>query len=293
MAALPLSLQSRPKPYEWGTELQQEQRLAAVKCWFAFSHIADEKQRMHLASEMLKKELLAHTPPKRTRFIRTWVDNLTKYGILATPAAPGAKKKLPKHAVKQAIELLYQGWESEGKQLAFTSMNEALQHNAGLAAILTQYNVKPDTLLKRMRALLPSLKKRLLRVKRQLTPEQQQARLEAVNTLLHNWPVERLQHVMWVDATTIIVRPRGIKVYLPPGSRALVFRDERLNCHSSNIMKLKFYICVNAILGPVALVFTSGTTDLPSGGWTVSAGGTVGLAEWPGWHNGYVTNHCW
>ena len=35
-------------------------------------------------------------PAEHIRHIRTWVDNLEKYGTLATRRAPGAKIKLPK-----------------------------------------------------------------------------------------------------------------------------------------------------------------------------------------------------
>lgn len=287
----PSFLQSRPLPYKWASPLEQKQRLSAVECWWAYRDVEDAEKRIRLASNLMVKNLkMKNCPPKRARHIRTWVENLEKYGTLSTRRAPGAQIKLPKSAVKRAIELLYEGWESEGRQLAYTSINEALQHSPDLAAILTEHKIKPDTLLRRMRKLLPSVKKRLLFLKRQLTPEQQQARLDAVKRLLKHWPVERLDHVMWVDATTIILKPRGIKVYLPPGSRALVFSDDRLQRHSSNIRKLKFYICVNAILGPVALVFTSGTTDLPSGGWTVS-GWRLVLGGWPGGGVGQVTTH--
>lgn len=269
--------------------------MGAFGCWFYYRDELDEKTRRRMASRLFKKLYPTFKKPKPSRYINTWSSNLWDYGTLLTPTAPGPKPKLPKSAVRRAINLLYEGWENEGKRLAYTSINEALQHSPGLRAILSRYKVKEDSLLRRMKELLPSVKKRLLFFKRQLTPEQQEARLQAVTRLLKDWPLEKLRRVFWVDASTIIIKPRGIKVYLPPGHRALVFTDDRLQRHSSKIQKLKFYICVNAILGPVALVFTTGTTDMePTGNWQVSLLALPALQclSWGGGWGGTMLHAC-
>jgi hypothetical protein len=264
-------LQSKPLCTKWASPLERRQRLSAIECWYAFRDGEDAKLRKAKASQLFRKLNKDNLPAKPARYISDWVQHLESYGTLSNLSPAGPKRRLPKSAVRQAIELLYEGYERDGRQLAYTSMSEALEHNSGLKRILSRYSVSADTLLRRMQKLCPTVRKRLLKLKRELTPEQQARRLTDVQTLLRQWPVDKLQRVFWIDAATIIIRPKGIKVYLPPGHRALVFADPRLQQHSTRIQKLKFYICVNAILGPVALVFTSGTTDMqPAGNWEVS-----------------------
>lgn len=282
-------LQSKPLCCKWASPLERQQRLSAIECWYAFRDVEDATLRKRKASKLFRQLNKGHLPAKPARYISDWVEHLQSYGTLSSLSPAGPKQRLPKSAVRQAIELLYEGYENEGRQLAYTSMSEALEHNSGLKRILSRYSVEADTLLRRMRKLCPSVRKRLLKMKRQLTPEQQARRLTDVETLLRKWPVEKLQRVFWIDAATIIIRPKGIKVYLPPGHRALVFADPRLQRHSSKIQKLKFYICVNAILGPVALVFTSGTTDMPpAGNWEVSVLPPLPACEVCGWAGNFT-----
>lgn len=166
--------------------------------------------------------------------------------------------------------MLYQGFVREGKQLAFTSIGQAIGYSPRLQAILAEYDVTPETLRRRMKEVRPEVRRRLQRVKRLLSPETKAARLQCCTDLLLHWPLDKLRRVFWMDGSTIIIKPTGMMVYLPPGSPSLVISDDRMPKHSTQIQKMKFYICINAILGAVSIEFVTGTTDLePSGNWMV------------------------
>lgn len=268
MAAL---LQDKIQPLKWfANEQQRRDRWRAIECWFACRKIKGKKQRIAAASKLFRKLNPSSTLQQVARHIRYWRKHLWQRGTLASTVSLGPAYQLPDEAAQEAVEVLYQGYVREGRQLAFTSIAEAIALSPRLQAILAQYDVKPETLRRRMKEVRPDVRRRLQRVKRLLSPETKAARLRDCTELLLKWPVDKLRRVFWVDASTIIIKPTGMMVYLPPGHPHLVISDARMPRHSSQIQKLKFYICINAILGPVSLEFITGTTDLErSGNWMV------------------------
>lgn len=229
-------------------------RLTAVQCWW------ESKCDIRAAVALLKRRTpgVQHTNP--ARFIRIWVAAMEQRFSVATPSSPGRKSTIPPAAAERAVELVWQGYESEGQPRYFRSIQQALSRCRELAAIKKQYGVSARTLLRHMAAVEPALRRRRLAVKRLLSDENRQARRDICRRLLL-WPVEQLQRVFWIDAATIYVVPKSQLVYAPPAAH-MVVTDARLPSHSSNLLKLKFYICINAVAGAVALKFVTGTTDL-------------------------------
>jgi hypothetical protein len=269
MAAL---LQAKIQEVKWYANKQQRhQRWTAIECWFACRQIKPSQQRISEASRLFKQLNPGCTIKQVARHIQYWRAHLWRRGTLSNTTSAGPTCQLPDEAAQEAVEVLYQGYVSEGRQLAFTSIGEAIALSPRLQAILAQYQVQPETLRRRMKEVHPEVRRRLQRAKRLLTPELKADRLRDCTHLLLHWPLSKLRRVFWMDATTIIIKPRGMKVYLPPGHPHLVISDDRFPTHSSHIQKMKFYICINAILGPVGIEFISGTTDLePAGNWVVS-----------------------
>jgi len=270
----PPCLQKKEVVPDWAAADDMRWRLAAVNCWAVAKHDASKNkhQRITRAVALFKAECPDCNQKKPARYIQYWAEHLRLYGHLATRHGGGAEPAVPDADAEAAVELLYQGFEAEGQHLAFTSIGQALALCPALKAIQVRCGVTEGTLLRAIKRVRWSVRRRLLKLKNWLSPQHQAARLRDCNILVKDWPVERLRRVFWIDAATIIIKPHGMRVYLPPGCRALVFSDPRMPKHPSQIKKMKFYICVNAILGPVALVFVTGTSELePAGNWLVSA----------------------
>lgn len=270
----PFLLQNKIKEIRWWkTGQQRHQRFSAVECWFATRPVRPAQARIRAAAKLFR-QLNPSFPRKQVpRFIRYWAAHLWRRGSLITTANEGPQSKMPDDVVDRAIELLYAGWENEGQQLAFTSIAEALGRCPELKAIKTQCGVSEKTLLRRMRQRDPTVRRRLQRFLR-VMDDNLKAHRAAKCKQLRSWSIAKLRRVFWVDAATIILKPVGMKVYLPPGHRALVVEDPRMPKDTKHIQKLKFYICVNAILGGVSLAFVTGTTDQQyEGNWEVSDAG--------------------
>lgn len=289
-------------------------RRLAVKCWDqSYGEIGP-------AAALFRQTEPKHGIANVSQFIRTWVDALDNRFSLLTPAGPGANPKLSDADVARCIELLWAGYHVKGVHRLYKSIQHAATHNRGIKSILAKAGgdepVKPMTLLKRMKAADARVRLRTVAMKRQHTAASKAARCNACRQLLL-WDLYKLQRVCWIDAATIQVVPEDVKVYAPPDCPGVV-TDPRLPSHSSYTPKLKFYICINAILGAVALEFVTGTTGLQTDDqWLVRATpaalllpcGTVAALLLPGsaWlmhahltHGGWqgmswnsIQNYCW
>lgn len=240
--------------YDQAEEARCRLRLTAVQCWW------ESKCDIRAAVALLKQRTpgVRHSNP--ARFIRIWVAAMEQRFSVATPSSPGRKSTIPAAVAERAVELVWQGYESEGEHRYFRSIQQALSKCSKLAAIRQRYSVSAKTLLRHMAAVEPALRRRRLAVKRLLSEENRLARQEACRRLLL-WPAEQLRRVFWIDAATVYVVPKSRLVYAPPHAH-MVVTDARLPSHSTNLLKLKFYICINAVAGAVALKFVTGTTDL-------------------------------
>lgn len=265
------------------TEAEQRLRLrqSAVACWYLSGG-----EDIRAAVELFKSRNPSH-PQNCSRFIRTWVAAFEQRFNLAGPSSPGRPTKLPDEVAERAVEVVWRGYVSGGQRRYYRSIQQAVGANTELKAILKEHKISAVTLLRRMQAVEPKCRRRLHVVKRLLTAENKQQRQAACQKLLL-WPLDQLQRTFWLDAATIIIAPKGMKVFAPPGAH-LVLTDDRLPTHSSQVQKLRFYVCINAILGPVALKFITGTSDAGTE-WLVSG---LGRAGWSGvtgaGHARYIT----
>lgn len=235
-------------------------RYSAVVCWME-SGPRDDKN-IRAAVRQFKADNPGRCPKNPSQFIRTWVGRFETYGTVESPRSPGRPVKLTPAAVDKAVQLLWAGYEAEGRLRFYTSIQQAVRNNSGLKAICVKFDVTPATLLKHMSARWPDVVRRRLVIKRQLSEANKLERRTDCSQLLQ-WEPSKLQRVFWIDAATIYVVPKWLLAYAPPDG-PLVVSDARLPSHSSQLKKLKFYVCINAILGAVALVFVTGTTELES-----------------------------
>lgn len=262
----PSAAQSKPSrgdPAPLPTLVQRRQ--TAYDCW------RDSGADIRRACAAFRAHPHGASEKNASRFIHRARALLGANGSLHSPRRTGRKAKVTAEQAQRALDLLWKGYVSEGRRRYYTSIKQACDNNKGLAAIIKECGCKPRTLLSAMRQLEPTCRRRREAVKRLLTAENRAARLASSRALLE-WPLDKLRRVFWIDAATIYCSPKSLAVYAPPGSH-LVITDERVPSHSTQLRKLKFYICINAILGPVALVFITGTSEhRTEEEWLVSAG---------------------
>lgn len=104
---------------------------------------------------------------------------------------------------------------------------------------------------------------------KELSQEVKDERQEIAQALLRLHIDTIRRTYVFVDAATIVAVPLGGLVWadkLRLGPDVLVFEDPRLN---NDPIIIKYYAAVNAIHGPMHIIFVTGTTDLPPGGFKV------------------------
>lgn len=241
-------------------------RLEAFKCWCAAEEDMRAAVRRFLQPDPERMKL------NPWRFIETAVRRMETTYSLHKPAAKGQPIKVPPEVAQEALQLLWAGFEAEGKQCYWDNIDDACKECEGLAAICSTYGCCPKTLLRAMQREEAACRRRVERMERPLTAANQRARLDACKFLL-KCPIDFLRRVFWLDAATIYIVPKDRSVFAPPDAD-LVVCDPRLSSHSLTKRRMKFYILINAVAGPVALEFVTGTTDLEAEvEWLVSARG--------------------
>ena len=149
----------------------------------------------------------------------------------------------------------------------FTSMAEACEQCETLRAVMRKYDCSAHYLLKRMKKLDKNLKRVRLDYKIRLTDKQIASRQAAAAKMLshHNQDPEYLQHVCWVDEWHMwcTARDANLKVWADAHDARVhqVLPTPQLKSTEKPIC-IRCVAVVNAILGPIHMEFTTGTTDL-------------------------------
>lgn len=252
-----------------GPELtpQEQLRQRAVEAWFRASERAGDNGRRMVEALCILRESAGTSPPKRLdRFLSRAVANWEERGTIRDAPRTGAPTKVTDEEAVRAVELLWAGFkDAEGQQQYYSSLQHALDTCPALEDLRRGCahgkGVTAETLLTHMKRVEPRLRKRRVEFRRELSPANRRERV-AASTKLLLWGTSRLRRVFWIDAATVWLVPKGMRVLAPPGCE-LVVEDSRLN-NTKRMQKLKFYVCVNAIFGPVMLKFVTGTTGLPA-----------------------------
>lgn len=229
-------------------------RLLAIRCYLLVDEDMD-------AACALFRDLCSpeDRPANVAQFIHYWWNALSgRYSLLdlAHGNAPG----LSIDEAERAVQLAWDGYWCEGYHLAPLNLRDALENIPELAAIKTKAGVAEQTLWKHMQEAEPGLRRRLLVYKTKLTDAQKMDRWDCASKL-RRYRIEELRRVFWIDASHIYVVPTGYKALVPPDA-SLVIEDDRLPKDFRHAIVLRFYCCVNAVVGPVAFKFHTGTTKL-------------------------------
>lgn len=266
-SVLPLQRQRKqrtgPTPYDGPDKALLELRRIAIECYTLSG------ENIEPAVALFNSRCPQHGKTTPSRFIReAWLLHTLTYS-LHTQRNQGRPRALSDAAAAAAVKVLWAGYEAEGQQRFYTSIEAACKGSVQLAAVVEQHGITPRTLLSAMQRVEPRCRRQLLVVKRPHSPENRRQRVRCCEQL-GDWSLNRLLRTCWIDAATIWLVPKNMKVFAPPHVH-MVETDARHPTHSTKIRKLRFYICINALLGPVALQFITGTTDLEGGGYEVGA----------------------
>jgi len=245
---------SPPTPYEGPDKELLELRQAAVECF-----ILSGKQ-ISPAVALFNSMYPNHGKSTPSRFINEAWALYTSTFSLHTQHNQGRPRAVSDEEAAAAVQILWDGYQADGVLRYYTSIEAACEHSKPLAAMVKEHKCTPRTLLSAMQRVEPKCRSQVQVVKRPHSEENRRQRQRACEQL-GDWSISRLQRTCWIDAATIWVVPKDMKVFAPPGA-LLVTTDPRHPTHSSKVCKMRFYICVNALVGPVALRFITGTTDL-------------------------------
>ena len=256
-------------------------RNLAADCYIRANRNASE------AAELLKAELAGKRGvPRPERFCRRWGERRLATGGVEDAVRSGRPKKLTEEWVDRVITALSQGYEmptSTGtKTVPYRTWTQFCQNSTVAMECLEATGVTPAHLLKICQLTLPTLKRVKIQVKVWLRPEIKAQRVAAATKLL-DLPSSWFESVVWMDCKTMYINPTTYYAWVDTATmspNSLVKEDKRCRARGKELVKLKFYIAVNALYGPVALIWVTGTTGLaydrlapPQGPYLVITGG--------------------
>lgn len=129
--------------------------------------------------------------------------------------------------------------------------------------------MSPKEFLNRMKAVDPGLVHRRRDIKRHLSLAQQQARQKAAKQW---WRAYQdggkdayLKRLVFIDEATICVcdaAKANMKVWCDAGDEHACGVLMLPNMKQNNPVKLRFYVAVSPVYGPIMITFTTGTTEM-------------------------------
>ena len=201
-------------------------------------------------------------PADPKSFVTYWGKQHLKQGSIKGGASNSGR--LPKLSVRQArccLDVVL-GWKKDGLKGPYRSVHELVSKSAVVKQIMESTNASPVTLTRAMKRLCPTLSYKKLTVKAKLTTAHKHARVVVCRKHLQVSD-DTLETVVWIDAKTMYMNITDRYGWIDTTEEDC-FETKRPATRKSNIIKLKYYIAVNARLGAVKLVFYTGTTGMPA-----------------------------
>jgi hypothetical protein len=151
-----------------------------------------------------------------------------------------------------------------GKYKPYLSVTQAVNTSPYMHAMCVQYNIKPRNLLCMMKREKTSLKKVKKQVRTPFTQELKERRMKIAQELhtIYNLTPSYFKNIFFVDAKKIHIMPKGVAVWVDAKTDEFMLEDARTSASGKTGVTLQFYAVVNAVAGPVAMVYTTGTTGM-------------------------------
>lgn len=210
------------------------------------------------------------------KFCKKWGQRFAATGSVADAPGRGRPPAVPLAVARRAAALMRRGPGTGNPADNYTSISDAVDRCSELAAILEECGCTPGTLMRAMRAADPNLVQRAQRFRPPLSQKNRKLRLALARRnlrLVHDVPTY-WRRVVWVDAKKLWLRPASGLVWTDRRNPPPVHTHRHLNSGGRPIC-LHYYAAVNADLGPIAIVFVTGTTGLNC---TYKVGGWCGRA---------------
>ena len=212
----------------------------------------------------------AHAVRDVRNFISRTVGNFNKTGAVGDLPRSGRPHKIPHDVLLECAGAFKSGWgTTDGRWVYYTSITDAVEGpnaNWYLRAVVQEFGVVnlEETLWRRMMAADPDLRRVRRPAKHCFTPEQKAARRRvAAQRADMDDQMFYLLSMVWIDCKKGWTNAQGEWVYA--SARDAAQPDFPVDQKAYGKFKLQFYIAVNALVGPVALIFTTGTTGLNKG----------------------------
>ena len=240
-----------------------ELRNLAADCYLESSR--DKKAAARLLLERLDGRAVVSRP---VRFCCYWGERRIESGSVKDRPRAGRPKKLTSVWVDAVLTDLSKGYardDSTGRKLVpYRSWSQFCCNSPVADACLSTTRVTPRHLLRVCLAALPTLKRVKIQLRVWLKPVTKQARVDECEKLLLK-SVDWMDAVIWCDGKTLYINPTTAYAWVNTADMSphdLVREDRRVRVRGGDQVKLKFYIAVNAKVGPVKLVWVTGTTEL-------------------------------
>jgi transposase len=242
---------------------QEQLRRLAASVWSTSDHNIKEAVRQ---MQVGCKNQGLKMPGAPEKFIRRWGKRYEATKSTATNSSnAGRKPTLTEEQVVELLECLL-AWKKEGRRFPWSSIKKFMTGHPRVKEIVAATNASVKAVTRALKRWLPSLGRARIEVRPKLTPKQKHARVMACKRLLR-LPFRKFQDTVWIDAKVLYVnlkfRHGWIDTADTPG-QDLVQESVMSKSKHAKMIKLKYYAAVNADVGPVAIVFTTGTTGMPA-----------------------------
>ena len=208
------------------------------------------------------KQLGLEIPEDPRSFVKYWTKKQQQHGSVAGHASQsGAKSKISKQQARIALKKVL-NWRQDGLTGPYRSADDLINKCPAVRKTMDSTGASARTLTRAMKLLCPTLSYKRLTVKAKLSAQHKGARVVVCRKHLQV-SNETLETVVWIDAKTMYMNVTDRYGWVDAAEED-IFETNRPATRKSNLIKLKYYIAVNARLGAVKLVFYTGTTGMPA-----------------------------
>jgi hypothetical protein len=264
--------------------------------WLAWAAYKQAAKQINLACKLFRAMGPDEIPSHLGEFIKKWGGHVEQYGTVSNTPGRGSKTHVDPELVQAALERFVKGYITDRGAIRFYPTFElAMKFDPEIKALVERSGVTPATFFAHMLQVTtaaaaaampaqsttscapatnklgclmqarPSLHKVSEIVKAELAADVKEERMLIGRELLQ-LGIEDLVSMVFVDCGTCEVRPESQRVWvdtLRMEERQRMYLDPFLT--SSKTITMKFYVAVNAQLGPCCLMFVTGTTGLHLG----------------------------
>lgn len=208
------------------------------------------------------KRLGLDIPDDPRSFIAYWRHQQQQHNSVKGHASnSGRNSLLSKAQAKRCLDIAL-NWRKDGRSGPYRCVQDLINKAPAVRKIMESSGASPRTLTRAMKSLCPTFGYKKLTVKAKLTTKHREARVAVCQKNLQVSD-DTLQTVVWIDAKTMYMNITDRYGWVDTAEDD-IFETHRPASRKSNIIKLKYYIAVNARLGAVKLVFYTGTTGMPA-----------------------------